>query len=535
MHPDLLITGAHILTLDPTRPVASALAVRRGLIEFIGDDAAALALRGPATQHLNLAHAAARVITPGFIDSHLHLMWYGKLLVRQADLVGSRDVEDIIHRLRQLQQRRGTSVILQGHGFDQDKLTECRFPTRDELDKAFPTQPVLITRVCGHAGVANSAMIALTAASFPSITSATANSDPTTGLYSEDCLTPLHRAIPRLTEVEMAEAILAAGRVALTTGITSVHTLLDTPDQFRGYTLLDQQNKLPLRVVAMPPYAAVESLHANGFRSGYGNDMLRLGSCKFFSDGSLGARTALMTAPYSDDPAHPENLGTRIYDPKDLKSKCRDAQQKGFRIAIHAIGDGALDESLAAIEHALDDPSNHHDNSFWRHRIEHASVTRPDQLARMVRRKIVTTLQPQFVTSDTWTGHRLGPARIPWAYPFNKMRQAGLPITISSDCPVEKLNAFDALAAAVEGHPWRDGNPHDPSQQEPQTLSPQAALEAYCLGSAYAGCTEHRTGSLSLGKCADFVILSDNPLTTPNLRSLKAVEVFLGGRNVTPR
>jgi predicted amidohydrolase YtcJ len=536
MHADLIVTGAHVLTLDAGRPVASALAVRRGVIEYVGEDAGAVAMAGPGTERVDLSGAGARVIVPGFIDSHLHLMWYGKLLVRQADLVGCGEVEEIVHRLGRLRERRlqsggGDKVILQGHGFDQEKLAEKRFPTRRELDAAFGGQAVFISRVCGHAGVANSAMISLVAGRFPAVRERSANSDPETGLYSEDCLSWFYRSMPALTDGEMAEAILAAGRVALSTGITSVQTLLDTPEQFRGYTLLEQQGKLPVRVVGIPPFAAVESLHALGLRSGYGNDMLRLGQCKFFADGSLGARTAYLSGRYADDAANP-NVGTRMYEPGDLKAKCREAQRRGFGVAIHAIGDAALDDAVGAIEHALD--GGERDNGFWRHRVEHASVTRPDQLARMVRRGIVTTLQPQFVTSDTWTGERLGKERLGWAYPFRDMQRAGLPITLSSDCPVEKLDAFDTLAAAVEGHEWRDGGGPE-NLSRPQTLTPAEALRAYCLGSAYAGGVEGRVGSLSVGKCADFVVLSDNPLTTGNLRGMKAERVYLGGKDVTVR
>src|SRR6185503_9773724 len=169
------------------------------------------------------------------------------------------------------------------------------------------------------------------------------------------------------------------------------------------------------------------------------------GAAKLFSDGSLGAQTAWLAEPYADKP---ETRGIRIYDPEDLKRKAADAQAKGFQVAIHAIGDQAVRETIDAIEFALDSAGGE-SNEQHRHRIEHASVTPPDCLERMAKRKIIATLQPQFVTSDTWTGKRLGPRRTPWAYPFRSMIEAGVPVTLSSDCPVERLDAFQAIASAV--------------------------------------------------------------------------------------
>ena len=177
----------------------------------------------------------------------------------------------------------------------------------------------------------------------------------------------------------------------------------------------------------------------------FGDDWVRMGGAKFFSDGSLGARTALLAAPYADE-NRPDNLGIRIYDPDDLKAKARDAHEKGFQIVIHAIGDQAVRESVAAIIYALGPDG---DNTFHRHRIEHASLLPPEELHIMAERKIVAVIQPQFVLSDTWTGERVGPERAAWAYPFAQMEAAGIPLALSSDCPVEKLDAFACLSAVV--------------------------------------------------------------------------------------
>jgi predicted amidohydrolase YtcJ len=428
--------------------------------------------------------------------------------LREANLVG---VESIDALLARLESHPYEGQWLLGRGFDQDILAEGRFPTRADLDKISMTRPIRITRICGHAIVVNSAALGLVSPESRAL------GDEGNGLYTETAMMPFLNIIPPLTESEGEEAVLKASQIALKTGITRVGTLLDTADQMGAYTRLQRRGKLPLRVTGMPPYASIAALHSGGIGTTFGNDALRFGGAKFFSDGSLGARTALLAEPYTDMPD--AGLGIRIYDPEDLKQKCADAQTKGFQIVIHAIGDQAVRESLEAIEFALEASS--HDNTYHRHRIEHASILPPDLLARMAERQILAVVQPQFVTSDTWSGERVGALRKPWVYPFQTMRQAGISLALSSDCPVEKLDAFACLSAAVNRHPWSPN----------ECLSISEALHAYCLGGAYSLFQEHTEGSLEVGKYADCIVLSEEP-TAANLNNLSVERVFIAGNEV---
>jgi predicted amidohydrolase YtcJ len=483
------------------------MAVRDHRIVAVGDDAPITKLAGPDTQRIDLA---GKTVTPGFCDSHIHLLWYGMQLLTQADLVGSASIDELCSRLSNLASHR--TGWIQGHGFDQDKLRERRFPTREELDRVSRDRPLIVSRICGHAVIVNSAALAL-------VTEKERRAgDPDTGLYTENDSSAFYRLIPALSEDEQEQAALAACAIAMKTGITSVHTLLDTPDQMTAWSRLHQKRRLPIRVTGIPPYDAVEQLHRHGIRTSFGDDTLRFGGCKFFSDGSLGAQTAWLSSPYADKP---ETRGIRIYDPEDLKRKCADAQSKGWQIAIHAIGDQAVRETIDAIEFALDGA----DNREHRHRVEHASMCPPDCLERMARLKIVATLQPQFVTSDTWTAQRVGKDRARWCYPFKSMLYAGVPITLSSDCPVEKLDAFDTIAAAVGRHGWSPD----------EALTVEEALRAYCLGSAYAAHMDDRVGSLEAGKRCDFVVLSDDPtkLNASQIRLLRAERVFVDGHETS--
>ncbi|MBC8135256.1 MAG: amidohydrolase [Fibrella sp.] len=514
LYADTIFTNGNITTLDDATPTASAIVVRDGRVVYVGNDADALRYAGDGTRRMDLA---GKHIVPGFCDAHLHVFWFGSLLAKQADLTGAGNIGEISSRLAETAGKTDGWVL--GRGFDQDKMAEGRFPTRADLDQVSSSRPILITRVCGHAAVANSVALAFLTDEERAL------GDAATGLYTETAISAIRKYVPPMGEAESEAAVATALNVALSRGFTSVGTLLDTPDQMGAYLRLKRKGELPpVRVTAHPPHkAAVGSLADNGIATGFGDEWLRYGGAKLFSDGSLGARTALLAAPYADDPEHPENLGIRIYDPEDLKAKARDAQSKGWQLVIHAIGDQAVRETLDAIEYALD----HDDrpNTYHRHRVEHASILPPDLLERMAKRQIIAVLQPQFVTSDTWTGERVGAARGGYAYPFRTMLDAGIPLALSSDCPVEMMDPCRCLAAAVFRDPW---SPHE-------CLTMSEALRLYCLGGAYVSHLENERGSLSVGKVADFVMLSGDLMaceTADAVKSLAVEQVFVGGKSV---
>lgn len=504
---NLILTNGNLITLNPRQRRAHAMAVRDGRIVSVGPNEQILKLADDQSQRVDLH---GKTVVPGFCDAHIHFYWYGQQLLRVADLVGVQSIDEILERLAELS-KKSPGGWIQGHGFDQEKMREKRFPTRNSLDRLSSSRPIIISRICGHAVIVNSAALALLS---PEEVNA---GNPDSGLYTEGASDAFYRRIPDLSEAEGEQAVLAAQQIALRTGITSIQTLLDIPDQMAPYSRLKRKGQLTLRVAGIPPWSSAAALHQHGINTNFGDHQLRFTAVKLFSDGSLGARTAWLAEPYADDSS---TRGLRIYDPEELKQKCRDAQAKGFQLAIHAIGDQALRETLDAIEFALQGESN----EFHRHRVEHASVCPPDCLEKMAKLKIIAILQPQFVTSDTWTGQRLGPKRSPWAYPFKQMIDAGVPVALSSDCPVERLDAFAAIASAVGRADWSpDGG-----------LTPEQAIEAYSLGSAYAGSAESWTGSLEPGKVADFVVLNDDitQLSAAQILKLRAEQVWIAGKNI---
>ena len=319
---DLILYNANLITLDERQSRASALAVKDGKLVLVGSDRDVLALADACTKRFDLD---GKTVVPGFCDAHVHLAAFGTNLLTQANLVGVTDVESLLERLAAHNEKTDLTWI-EGRGFDQETMAGRRWPTRTDLDRLSSTRPILVTRVCGHAIVVNSAALRWVGPE------ASAAGDPESGQYTESAIAPFRALIPKLSDDEMEGAILGACAVALRTGITSVGTLLDEGvdgRQMAGYRRLNLLGNLPIRITAMPPESRAESLSANGLATGFGDNFLRIGGAKFFSDGSLGARTALLASPYADG-ERDENRGIRIYEAETLKERARAAHRGGI-------------------------------------------------------------------------------------------------------------------------------------------------------------------------------------------------------------
>lgn len=459
---------------------AGAMVVRDNKIVFVGSALEASKVIG--NERHEVLDYGKKVILPGFIDSHIHFLAYGMGRLKQADLMGCTDLSELVSRLR-MQAEHSENGWIEGRGFDQQSYPGNEWPTRQLLDTVSKTRPVLITRVCGHAVVANSAALSLLTPE------QLKDGDADSGLFTEVAISHLRRHVPKATKKDQEAAVLEAAKVALTQGITGVGTLLDTADQLGAYIRLYQQNLLPIRMTGMPPYATIHALQMYGLQTAFGNDYVKLGGAKLFSDGSLGARTALMAEEYTDAPGV---FGERIYSPDDLATKCHDAATSGFQIVIHAIGDQANRETLNAICSSMgDDKTNP-----LRHRVEHISVLDSELIEQIVEHNIVCAIQPQFVTSDTWTIDRIGPERSKYAYAFRTLWDRGVCLALGSDCPVEILSSANVLSSAINRATW------SPSE----TLTLDEALFAYTYNSAYSIFRDDIIGSLEPGKLADFII-----------------------------
>lgn len=459
-----------------------------------------------------------RAAIPGLVDAHCHLVSYGLDLLLEADLRGCRSLNEIGRRLGEHARRLGLAVgdgrWLLGRGFDQELLPGGRWPSAADLDsiEGLPAAiPVRITRVCGHALVANGS--ALRAAGLAEA-SESGNDPP--GLLTEERMGPLLAAEPSPSPDEWLEAAREATRAAVRAGFTGIHSLMANAHEIRALQRLHSEEGLPLRVEMQLPFSLLRQAVSAGLRSGFGDERLTYGAVKLFSDGSMGARTAALRSPYEDDPS---TSGELIYEPDHLRELVQQVKDGGFGVCIHAIGDRAMDVTLDAIEAALA-------GGPWLPppRIEHASMVDEGLIRRMKTLNVGAAVQPQFAWSDRWTPERVGAARAAGCYAFRDMWQAGLNLAGSTDCPVEKLDAMAALGQMVHRPPWLPG----------QEIPLAAAIRIFSEGSFALRGLAPALGSLRDGGYADFVVLDRDPRSVQpeEIEQLRVVGLVTGGRQV---
>lgn len=508
--PTLFHNGT-IRTLGPSETVTALLADDRGTVIALGDAAKGHAL-APAAQRVDLGGGTA---LPGPVDAHVHLLWNAQNDLWMGDLTGSRSVGEVLSRLEAHSAKRPDGWLI-GHGFDHELFPTHAFPTKQELDRVSPDRPCLISRVCYHAVVVNSKALEL------------AGIESDTGLLTEDRMDPIYSVMPEPSKDQWLEICEHAMDLAVRAGFTGAHVLVDSPEEIRAFQILHSARKLKIRVRLQIPYRHFSNLKNLGLLTGFGDEWLSIGGIKMFSDGSMGARTAALTTGYADEPG---NLGELIHSPEELTSMCHEVQEAGCQMVIHAIGDMAMDVTMNAITAAAGV-----DTQAGRHRIEHASIVRPDQVERLADTGIVCCVQPQFVVTDFWTIQRLGEQRKSWIYPFASMLKAGVPLSGGTDCPVERLSAMEAIGRGVtRDAPWR-GEEISGGYLADECLTVDQAWRLYTTGSAYSGFAEARRGTLEPGMDCDFIVLREDPFTAnPRLLETMAPEMVVVGGTVQYR
>lgn len=504
---ELILTNGKVFTLWNERPWVSAVAVGDGRILAAGDDTEVAESRGPRTEVIDLG---GKTVVPGFTDSHNHLLYYGQSALLWANLDGCRSMDELLDRLREHDKNRPSEWIL-GIGFDHEILAERRMPTRDDLDKVSTTKPIFIVRLCGHACVANSRAIEIAGPErLP-------ESGRRTGLLTEDDQNPVWEKVPDPTFDQLVEAARFATQKARSTGIVSVHALVGSMDEYRAFKHLYDKGELPIRLYVQPGFGMIDEFTKKGLKTGSGDDWFRIGSAKVFADGSMGARTAAMCDDYTDDPG---NKGWLLHTDEAMTEMVRKVHRAGWQAAVHAIGDRAIEQVVDAFETVLSESQE--SNLDRRHRVEHASILSEDLINRMARLKILAAVQPQFVLTDFWTIDRVGPERYRWTYPFKTMVEAGVPTSFGSDCPVERLDAFELIYRAMT----RD------EHSKNECLSVEEAIRLYAGTAPFFAFEEDKRGSLAPGMLADMVVLDRDIFTIPveEIPHCKAEMVLVGGR-----
>ena len=489
----LAILNANVTTLDSKRAKVEAVAIQNGKIIAVGSNEEICKYVDNETK---VVDAKKRTVVPGFIDCHVHMTGFGWSL-QTLDLRNVNSINEMQQKLQEYAEKNPEKSWILGGRWDQEKFVERRFPTRWDLDAVVPDKPIFLTRVCGHAGVANSKALQLagitkeTTIESGKIDLDEGTGEPT-GILRENALEIVWKAIPKPSIKELEDACLLACRKAVEAGLTGVHWIVDSADEIRIIQKLCSEGKLPLRVYLGIPAELLDELTNLGLVTGFGNDMVKIGFVKIFADGSLGARTAALKQPYSDKL---ETSGMILCTQKKLNQLVLKAHRAGLQLGVHAIGDSAIETVLKAYSKALKDfPRENH-----RHRIEHCSVLSLKLIKQMKRLSLVASVQPHFVVSDFWVVNRVGEARARWVYPFKTLMRKGLVVASGSDCPVEPINPLFGVWAAVARKGFVE-----------ERLTLEEALRTYTFNAAYASFDENRKGTIEVGKFADLTILSDD-------------------------
>lgn len=529
---DLIVTNARIYTVDDAHPFVAALAVRGGRIAFAGDVRGAMALRGAQTRVLDLG---GRTVIPGMVDAHGHVSGLGDALAI-VDLVGSTSVEDVVARV--VAKSGGTSAgqWVAGRGWDQNRWGDTRFPSHEKLSAAVPNNPVILTRIDGHAVFANRKAMELAG-----ITSATkdpeggqiirdASGNPT-GVFVDNAMALVRRVVPPPTREEVKRAVMAAIADGQRWGLTGVHDAGSDETVLSVYDELGKSGQMNFRMYAMISGGRTESpmldrLIAAGPKSALYDGTLWVRSIKLYSDGALGSRGAALLDPYSDDA---KNNGLLVSDPKFIEAIAVKALKAGFQVNTHAIGDRGNRVTLDAYEAALKQvPVADH-----RFRIEHAQILNYADVPRFAQLGVIPSMQASHQTSDMyWAGTRLGVHRLPGAYAWRALLNTGVVIPNGSDFPVEYVNpliSFHAAIARQDANDWPAGGWYPE-----QAMTREEALKAMTIWPAYSAFQEKELGSLAPGKYADFTVLDQDIMRVPASLILKThvVSTWVGGKPV---
>lgn len=519
-----LFANALVRTLDDAGTVAEAVLVSDGKIVAVGSTADLRAQAPADTKEVDLGGAT---LLPGFIENHNHFMSTGQAFAH-VDLRGEYcdSIPEMQRKLRERAAQTPAGGWVIGRGYDQTLLEENRHPTRYDLDAAVPDHPAMITHISGHAMVANSVALKMAGlnADSPHIPGGEIlrdeHGEPTGVLLEGPAMRPVRDLVPKATVDTLRSGLALARDEFMPLGISTVHdAMIHSRDEIDAYVAAMASGELPMRA-----YLMIHPDLYNGDLEGQSGDIgvsyglppnrLVAGPVKFFQDGAIQAYTASLTQPYFDQP---DEYGVKIYDPEELAALILEYHKAGRQIAIHGNGDSAIDDILNGYEAALEAyPRENH-----RHRIEHLQLARQDQIDRMARLGVVSSvfINHLWQFGDRHLSRFLGPERALRMEPLASLTKAGIKWGLHSDCPVTEVNPLRGIWLAV--------NRLTSSGQaigEEEKVSVEQALRGFGPDAAYLAFQENIMGTIAPGFVADFAVISEDPVAVPE--TIKDIEVL---------
>jgi predicted amidohydrolase YtcJ len=527
---ELIIVNARVHTMEAARPTAEAVAVSGDRIVAVGSNREIKRLAGSQTRIID---AGGRVILPGFNDSHVHFM-SGGFQLSSVDLRDANSLDEFAERIRRFAEKTRSGHWVTGGDWDHERWPGAALPTRESIDPFTVDVPVFVNRLDGHMALANSLALKLAG-----VTVATKDPpgglivrDPKTGeptgILKDEAMSFVYRVIPDASFDEKLAAARAATEHAARLGVTSVQDMSAGRDVGVYQALLDR-GELKTRIYAVSPLPTWERLGNTGIRARFGGDMLRIGGLKGFADGSLGSTTALFFEPYNDAPSTRGLPGGEMLPEGAMLNRVRKADQAGLQIMIHAIGDRANDQILLIYEQVARENGDR-DRRF---RIEHAQHLRRQDIARFGRDHVIASMQPYHAIDDgRWAEKRIGHQRALTTYAFHSLLQAGAVLAFGTDWTVAPLDPMQGIYAAVTRRTLDGRHPEGWIPEEKITV--EQAVQAYTVGSAYAEFTEKEKGTITRGKLADLVMLSQDIFRADptSIAQTRVLMTIMGGRIV---
>jgi predicted amidohydrolase YtcJ len=526
----LIVTNAAVYTVDKQRPKAEAVAVIGDLIVAVGSATEIESWRGSRTKVID---AGGKLLLPGFNDAHVHFIQGGAQL-EQVQLTDAASPNEFANRIATQVKKTPKGEWILGGRWDETKWQKPELPTKDLVDPVTGDTPIFVERYDGHEALANSAAMKLAG-----VTAKTADvpggvivrdaSGNPTGVFKDAAMSLIYKAISPMTRDQRLRAARAALKHAASLGVTSVQHMNPEFADVVAYSELAEKDELTTRMYAVPMETEWRDQAKVGIRHAWGSSSLRLGAVKGYADGSLGSRTAYMFEPFADDPGNRGLLSDEMHPPSAMRERLMQADAAGLQIRIHAIGDRAISMMLD-IFGDIEKEHGYHDQRFA---IEHAQHMAQKDFERFAKLHVIASMQPYHAIDDgRWAEGRLGHERARYSYAWRSFLDHGVTLAFGTDWPVAPLDPIQGLYAAVTRATLDGKNPGGWIPEEKITLP--EAIEAYTMGSAFAEFQEREKGSITLGKLADMVILSDNifDMKPEVIRNVKVQTTITGGKVV---
>lgn len=522
---DLMLLNGNIYTMNPDLPRAQAVAVKDSKIVAVGKNSEVENLGRRDFEVINLE---GKTVIPGLTDCHTHFLSFAHGL-RRVNLHGISSFDEILSTIKSFSKRLGPDEWMVGGGWDKNILGDESVFTRHVLDKIRPQSPVALQSKDHHVLWVNSR--ALEAVGINQSTEdpqgGKIERDPKTGvptgILKEKACNLVWDKVPLPSIMVSKEVLKEAMKIANSYGLTGIQNH-DDPGAYGLFQQLKSDGELTLRAAFWIPIQDLDSAISLGLKSGSGNDFVKFGGVKMYADGSLGSQTALMLEPYE---GIENDIGIEATSQEELKENSIKAGQAGMGVAIHAIGDRAVRQSLNAIEQSLQQTGA---EEGLRHRIEHVQILHPQEAKRFAKLGVIASVQPVHTPADIDIAEKYWGQRARFAYAFNTLLKSGAKVVFGSDAPIETLDPWRGIYAAV----CRKKIGSKESWYPEERVTVTEAVSGFTCWASYASYEENLKGSIEVGKLADMVVISQDMLRIDpdEIPNVKVELTILGGKIV---